>query len=1409
MERSVAVRVSADTRQLQQAMQAASKSTRQLRDEMTRSTRDNKRAMEDIGKVAAMSGAAIVAGVGAAVKSAANFEQAISHVRAATHASAEDMSLLSEAAMEAGARTAFSATEAAGGIEQLAKAGLQTGDILNGGLNGALDLAAAGTIDVGTAAELAATAMTQFKLSGDQVPHVADLLAAAAGKAQGEVTDMGMALKQGGLMAAQTGLSIEETTAALAAFASAGLLGSDAGTSMKTMLQSLTPNSDAAAEKMAEIGFNAFDAAGEFVGLESVAQQLKVGLGALTEEQRALALETMFGSDASRAAAVLYEQGAKGIANWTEAVNDAGYAQETAATKMDNLKGRWEEFTGSLETALITAGTPMLEALSGALAGATEQVNAASEAFGSMPPVAQGAAAGTVAIGGAMTLAGGAALALLPRIVETRQAWGELSKEGTRVRAGMDRARAGATRLTPALHGLQRAGLAAAGIVAVGYAANQIVGSLADARTGANETRAALESLASGGAGLDTMFAGNHHAVDSFEEALGRVADKGKFNSIRDGILGAFGGTSWSMKDAANDLTAIDQSIADLIEKGNIEQATAEWEQLASQATMAGYSFTDLHQALPLTSDALNGVSNQAAGAEKAEEKLQETTREVTSTVEAQTKALDNLRDTMDAIIAQTFGVQEAQDAYRSSVIDLREQVEEAREAGDRNAASLKGNSEAALANREAARGLVEESAKIIQAWADSGISADKLSGKIEKQRKNLQTTLMEMGFSREEARKYSGALKDIKSEVQTKVTTPGLGKAITDIDTLASRISQLTDKKISVDVAYSLLKQESAMAARGGTQPRRAFGGPIHGPGGKTSDSVLMWGSAGEFMQQASAVDYYGLDAMHALNQRRIPREALQGLAAGGPVVTLNTESAGLSSGMASMASALMSGAQDFMESLATFDSSNGWPPAQQGRVAANTAAAVEFVRRTWGINNIGTLGSRPNKSDHPMGKALDVMIPGWSSSTGNALGDEIARWFVSNAGAFGTKHVIWDDEINNGSGWRPYTHPNGATSNPTLRHLDHVHVSVRDQGGALEEGWNLTYNGTGEREWVYTAQQQRAMMAKEGLPAFAAGGLVTDLPLSQWYSETVTGLYGPTLDRADAREAERERTRARKERDAARRELRQAREAVADARAAKSRAGNRMVRAEDGSKVRASFYGNDDDKVRRASDDLKRAREAERDAVKKLREEEKGLGAARANLTQINRRLAGQGRSLQNFRAAVAGGVKDTGAFLRNLTTLGRRGFGVLAQQLAQQGDDEAERIAAQAARASDSTLRAITRNMTTAANQLSAIDKIANPPAPETAPAGPPPSITAAGPTAGYLSSARITPVHASPYAIAAAHAAAAQQPREVHVPTTVVVRDVNDQLIGTMRVEAETAVDSYDRDVANSHSYGVRA
>lgn len=342
----------------------------------------NREALDHISTGAALGGAALTAGFGYAVKQYADFDKAMSQVQAATHETAGNMNKLREAAMKAGADTKYSGSEAANGIEELAKAGVETKDILGGGLSGALSLAAAGNIEVGEAAELAATAMTQFGLKGSDIGHVADLLAAGAGKAQGSVGDLGYALKQSGLVAAQTGLSIEETTGTLAAFASAGLVGSDAGTSFKVMLQKLQNPSKEAAGLMNEYGISLYDAEGKFKGITAVAGDLKRGLQNLTPAQRDAALATIFGSDAVRAANVLYTQGQEGIQGWIDKTNDAGYAASTAAIQQNNLAGDIEKLGGAIDTIILSSSG----GLSDFFRGLVQMATGLLDFMGKLPP---------------------------------------------------------------------------------------------------------------------------------------------------------------------------------------------------------------------------------------------------------------------------------------------------------------------------------------------------------------------------------------------------------------------------------------------------------------------------------------------------------------------------------------------------------------------------------------------------------------------------------------------------------------------------------------------------------------------------------------------------------------------------------------------------------------------------------------------------------------------------------------------------------------------------------------------------------------------------------------------------------------------------------------------------------------
>jgi septal ring factor EnvC (AmiA/AmiB activator) len=115
----------------------------------------------------------------------------------------------------------------------------------------------------------------------------------------------------------------------------------------------------------------------------------------------------------------------------------------------------------------------------------------------------------------------------------------------------------------------------------------------------------------------------------------------------------------------------------------------------------------------------------------------------------------------------------------------------------------------------------------------------------------------------------------------------------------------------------------------------------------------------------------------------------------------------------------------------------------ASYNYLTPNAKRLYGLVERIFDVHSIGgwrPYGSVPG-SDHPRGKAIDVMT--WSN---RSLGWRIANWAVGNAGALGVKYVIFNGRIwTRSRGWHAYRHPSDPCNcNPTLRHDDHVHISV-----------------------------------------------------------------------------------------------------------------------------------------------------------------------------------------------------------------------------------------------------------------------------------------------------------------------------------------------------------------------------
>lgn len=303
------------------------------------------------------------------VQKAADFEAKMSNIKALTGASAETMKKFNAAAQKAGADTAFSASEAADAIAELSKAGVSTADILNGGLTGALNLATAGELSLTESAEVASTALNAFKADGLSVTDAANQLAGAANASATDVHELKYGLSAVSAVAAGTGMSFRDTSNALAVFAQNGLKGSDAGTSLKTMLMRLQPTTKGQINQMKQLGIvtedgtnKFFTAEGKVKSFAEVSQVLQDALKGLTPQQQQMALQTMFGSDAVRAATIAMKEGAKG-ANEMQAAIDKVTAAQVAAEKLNNLKGAVEILSGSFETLQIKLGTAFLPIL--------------------------------------------------------------------------------------------------------------------------------------------------------------------------------------------------------------------------------------------------------------------------------------------------------------------------------------------------------------------------------------------------------------------------------------------------------------------------------------------------------------------------------------------------------------------------------------------------------------------------------------------------------------------------------------------------------------------------------------------------------------------------------------------------------------------------------------------------------------------------------------------------------------------------------------------------------------------------------------------------------------------------------------------------------------------------------------
>lgn len=1133
-ERTVSVKYRMDVGGAIASTKALAGATRDLGKDIATATGGQKRNFDSLGRMATVSGGTLLLALGSATKVTMDFDKAISGVGAVSGATGKELLSLREAALKAGADTAFSARQAATAEAELAKAGVSTADILGGALSGSLSLAAAGQLDLGDAATISAQAMNVFKLGGKDVGHIADVLAAGANKSAVDVGQLGEAMRAGGLVAAQTGLTLEDTVGVLAAFGDRALIGSDAGTSLKTMLQRLNPQSDAAAASMEQLGIHAYDTSGQFIGLDKLAGQLQTGMSGLTTEQRNAALATIFGSDAVRGANVLYELGETGIRKYTSAVNDTGAAGRMAATQMDNLSGDLEKLKGSLETALIKVGSQGTGVLRGLTQGADGLVNA----FSNAPAAVQGTVTVLGGLAGAAGLGGGALLLLLPRVNDTRKALQEMGLTGPKV--------------TGALKGLAVAGTVVGGVALLGTGLKFLQDQLAREMPGANALQVDLLDLGntgrSSGPVLDAL-GGSFEDLGWKVQVLARPDNWDKFAAgiAKVGTLGQ--ATSGDMRAAKDSLSAVDGALSQLVARGQVDQAATAFNRLATEAAKQGVSVDDLRKVLPQYRDALAGVEVQSkiaaddaarlakqtvivAEAHRDEVKaaqhaatqteslttkkgnLSSGTQRLTTQIDLTAGALndeksaaDRLKGAIDSLIGVNLSAEQADSDWRESIAGLTGAVKDNNKNIDLN--SAKGRT---------LRGVIRENITKAEAHAaaitDQTGSVDKGNAAFGRHIEKLKETLRRAGLTEGQIKDLTKTYGLVPKKVETATSAPGARKAKGQIDDFRQSIRAIEGKTVPVIVSLETRVAALRQAAGGGVTRSSATGGLVRGPGGPEDDKAGLYNlSDYEYVTRSRIVREQGSRKFDLLNQgkaRIVPKddpafgEEDHGHLATGGLVRVNTSSRGADASLDRVLLERRRGLEWQAREVARIKKleaalggalgggrfspggGRGWPPRRYGVVSANTRAAGDYARSHFGVRSVGYLGSRSYYSDHPWGKAADLM-----TFADTAKGNRVASYFVNNPGAFGTKYAIFNRRINSGSGWRAYAYP-GRGSTPTTRHEDHVHLSLMDRGGLLGHRAGAV-NLSGRPERVLSPDETRRYdrdQLRAGLPPWVQAG-------------------------------------------------------------------------------------------------------------------------------------------------------------------------------------------------------------------------------------------------------------------------------------------------------------------------------
>ena len=306
----------------------------------------------------------------AAVKTASDFDTAMSKVAAVSGATGDELQDLRDKAREMGAKTKFSASEAAEAMNYMAMAGWKTGDMLDG-IEGIMNLAAASGEDLATTSDIVTDALTAFGLTAADSGHFADVLAAASSNANTNVSMMGETFKYCAPVAGALGFSCEDTAEAISLMANSGIKGSQAGTALRSMMNALAGEVKFCGDSFGEIEIATTNADGSMRDLNDILADCRVAFSQMSESEQASAAQALVGKNAMSGFLAVMNAAPSDIEKLNSAISTCsdevdgynGVTEKMAAVMQDNLGGQLTILKSQLEELAISFGEILMPAI--------------------------------------------------------------------------------------------------------------------------------------------------------------------------------------------------------------------------------------------------------------------------------------------------------------------------------------------------------------------------------------------------------------------------------------------------------------------------------------------------------------------------------------------------------------------------------------------------------------------------------------------------------------------------------------------------------------------------------------------------------------------------------------------------------------------------------------------------------------------------------------------------------------------------------------------------------------------------------------------------------------------------------------------------------------------------------------